>query len=60
MNLLNSLLIKYFLQKWQKNTIDENNSMKKIVRRFIIRNLAMNKKLFKFKTHLIKYAFKNK
>ena len=60
MNLLNSLIIKSFLQKWQKNTIDENNSMKKIVRRFIIRNLAMNKKLYKFKTHLIKYAFKNK
>ena len=38
----------------------KNNSMKKIVRRFIIRNLAMNKKLYKFKTHLIKYAFKNK
>ena len=60
MNLYNKMIMKYFFEKWRKNLSDENNTMKKLVGKFIIRSLAMNKKIFKFKTHLIKYAFKNK
>ena len=60
MNLFNIMIIKYYFDKWRKNLDNENNTMKKLVGKFIIRSLAMNKKLFKFKTHLIKYALKNK
>ena len=60
MNLFNSMIIKYFFEKWRKNMNNENNTLKKLVGKFIIRSLVMNKKLFKFKTLLIKYAFKNK
>ena len=60
MNLFNIMIIKYYFDKWRKNLDNENNTMKKLVGKFIIRSLVMNKKLFKFKTHLIKYALKNK
>ena len=60
MNLFNIMIIKYYFDKWRKNLDNENNTMKKLIGKFIIRSLAMNKKLFKFKTHLIKYALKNK
>ena len=60
MNLFNIMIIKYYFDKWRKNFDNENNTMKKLVGKVIIRSLAVNKKLFKFKTHLIKYALKNK
>ena len=60
MSLYNSLIIKYFFNKWRNNLTKENNSMKKLVRKFINQSLVINKKLYKFRTYLIKYAFKNK
>ena len=37
-----------YIANRRKNLDNENNTMKKLVGKFIIRSLAMNKKIFKF------------
>ena len=59
MSLYSSLITRHFFQKWHQNKANDINWMQKLMRRHIVKSLLMNKKIDKFKIHLIKYIFKN-
>ena len=58
-SLYSALIVRHFFQKWKQNEKNDSNLMQKLMRRYIIKSILMNKKLKKLKIHLIKYIFKS-
>ena len=55
-----SLIIKLFFQQWKQKELNISDRLPKSLRIHLIRCITMSKKINRFKTHLIKYIFKNK